>query len=136
MSLRNRFHESMRGIAHAKPAPESLPVNDSSWTIPVYSVAVTRHPLAHALRLRKHLPPVEIGRKVKEMKPPNSRGRQLMQHLRGVGWVNAFDLPDSPKILANLIGKGWVESQLTENCTVYRLTDLGLEAKKAPLRIK
>jgi hypothetical protein len=70
------------------------------------------------------------------MKPPNSRERQLMQHLRGVGWVKAFDLPDSPKILANLIGKGWVESQLTENGTMYRLTDLGLEAKKAPLRIK
>ena len=70
------------------------------------------------------------------MKPPNSRERQIMQHLRGVGRVKAFELPDSPKILANLIGKGWVECQRTENGPAYRLTDLGLQAKKAPVQIR
>jgi hypothetical protein len=49
------------------------------------------------------------------MKPPNSRERQVMQHLRGAGWVNALGLPDSPKIIANLITKGWVECQRTES---------------------
>ena len=70
------------------------------------------------------------------MKPPNSRERQMMQRMRGVGWVKAFELPDSPRILATLIGKGWVECQRTENGPMYRLTELGLEAKKAPIGLK
>jgi len=56
-----------------------------------------------------------------------------MQHLRGAGWVKAFVLPHSPSVLANLIKRGWVECQQTEGGQVYRLTELGLEAKKAPL---
>jgi hypothetical protein len=67
---------------------------------------------------------------------PNSRERQFMQHLRGAGWVKAFELPHGPRILANLIKKGWVESQQTESGQVYRLTELGLQAKKAPLPIQ
>jgi len=70
------------------------------------------------------------------MKPPNSRERQVMQHLRGAGWVNASGLPDGPKIIANLITKGWVECQRTESGPAYRLTELGLQAKKAPLLIR
>jgi hypothetical protein len=69
------------------------------------------------------------------MKPPNSRERQIMQQLRGAGWVKAIELPDSPKVIANLIRKGWVECLRTENGPAYRLTDLGLQAKKAPLQI-
>jgi hypothetical protein len=41
-----------------------------------------------------------------------------------------------PKTLANLISKGWVEKLQTENGPVYRLTDLGLQAKKAPVQIR
>jgi len=70
------------------------------------------------------------------MKTPNSRERQVMQHLRGAGWVNATGLPDSPKIIANLITKGWVECLQTKSSQAYRLTDLGLQAKKAPLPIR
>jgi hypothetical protein len=77
-----------------------------------------------------------LGLKVKEMKLPNSRERQITQHLRGAGWVKATGLPDSPKIIANLIRKGWVECQQTENGSAYRLTNLGLEAKKAPLPVR
>jgi hypothetical protein len=69
------------------------------------------------------------------MKPPNSRERQAMQHLRGAGWVKAAGLPDSPRIIANLIAKGWVECQQRENGSVYRLTEPGLQAMKAPLPI-
>ena len=58
-----------------------------------------------------------------------------MQHLRGAGWVNASGLPDGPKIIANFT-KGWVECQRTESGPAYRLTELGLRAKKAPLLIR
>ena len=47
--------------------------------------------------------------KSKEMKLPNSRERQFMQHLRAAGWVKSMGY--SPRIIANLIGKGWVECQ-------------------------
>jgi hypothetical protein len=70
------------------------------------------------------------------MKPPNSRERQFMQHLRGAGWVRAMGLPDSRRIIANLIGKGWIECRQTEGGQAYRLTELGLQAKKAPLPIR
>ena len=62
-----------------------------------------------------------------------------MQHLRGAGWVNATGLPDSPRIIANLITKGWVECQRTESgpaSSAYRLTEMGLQAKKAPIQIR
>ena len=59
-----------------------------------------------------------------------------MQHLRGASWVNATGLPDSPRIIANLITKGWVECQQTESRTAYRLTEMGLQAKKAPIQIR
>jgi len=70
------------------------------------------------------------------MKTPNSRERQIMQHLRGAGWVKAARLPDSPTIIANLIEKGWVECQQTVSGQAYRLTELGLQAKKAPLPVR
>jgi hypothetical protein len=70
------------------------------------------------------------------MKPPNHRERQIMQHLRGAGWVKATALPDNPKTIANLISKGWIARIQTENGPAYFLTDLGLEAKKAPIGLK
>ena len=59
-----------------------------------------------------------------------------MQRLREAGWVKATALPDSPKLIAKLISKGWVEQAQTQNGTAYRLTDLGLEAKKVPLKVR
>jgi hypothetical protein len=67
------------------------------------------------------------------MKLPNSREREVMQHLRGAGWVKATSLPDAPKIFSNLIAKGWVESQQTESRPAYRLTEPGLQAMKTPI---
>jgi len=52
-----------------------------------------------------------------------------MQHLRGTGWVKATGLPDSTRIISNLIKKGWVECQHTEGGQAYRLTELGLQAR-------
>jgi hypothetical protein len=59
-----------------------------------------------------------------------------MQHLRGAGWVSATGLSDNPRTIAKLVKKGWVECQRTESGQAYRLTDLGLQAKKAPLLIR
>jgi hypothetical protein len=70
------------------------------------------------------------------MRPPNSRERQVMQHLRGAGWVNVTRLPDSPRTIAKLTVKGWVECQRTESGQAYRLTDLGLQVMKVPLPIR
>jgi hypothetical protein len=59
-----------------------------------------------------------------------------MQRLRGAGWVSATGLPESPRTLAKLIKKGWVECQRTESGRAYRLTDLGLQAKKVAIPIR
>jgi predicted transcriptional regulator len=51
---------------------------------------------------------------------PNHRERQMMQRLRGRGWVKARELP---------------ESQGTGRDIAYRLTEEGMAAKKAPVRL-
>jgi hypothetical protein len=67
------------------------------------------------------------------MNVPNQRERQLMQELRGAGWVKAKALPEAPRVIANLLARGWIET--SEDKTAYRLTDKGLAAKKTPMRI-
>ena len=66
---------------------------------------------------------------------PNHRERQLMQRLRDAGWVKATALPDTPRVLANLLSKGWIESNHDKSAVAYRLTDQGLAAKTAPVKI-
>lgn len=70
------------------------------------------------------------------MKPPNSRERQIMQRLRGAGWVKAAGMPDNPKMIPKLIGKGWVQVQQMEGSPAYRLTEPGLQAMKATLPVR
>jgi hypothetical protein len=67
------------------------------------------------------------------MTAPNHRERQFMQQLRGAGWVKATTLPETPRVVANLLARGWIETN--ENRSAYRLTDKGLAAKTAPVRI-
>jgi len=57
--------------------------------------------------------------------------RQFMQRLRGAGWVKASALPPSPRLVQNLLQKGWIEEQNQgpKNEVLYRLTEEGLEAK-------
>ena len=59
-----------------------------------------------------------------------------MQRLRDAGWVNATALPNSPKTIAKLVSKGWIEMLQTPSGTAYRLTDTGLQAKKAPVKTR
>ena len=65
----------------------------------------------------------------------NHKERQFMQHLRGAGWVKAISLPNSPKLVQNLVGKGWIECRQAENGISYRITEKGLKAKMAPVRV-
>jgi hypothetical protein len=70
-----------------------------------------------------------------EVTVPNQLERQLMQELRGAGWVKATALTPFPKTIEGLLSKGWIERRGGGNDTCYRLTDEGLAAKMAPLRI-
>jgi hypothetical protein len=69
------------------------------------------------------------------MTVPNHRDRQLMQQLRGAGWVRATALPPSPRTIEGLLGKGWIEQRGVQNETCYRITQKGLAAKTAQVRI-
>jgi len=51
------------------------------------------------------------------------------------GTVGAIALPDTPTLIANLLGKGWIESNESEGAVSYRLTDQGLVAKTTPVKI-
>jgi hypothetical protein len=66
---------------------------------------------------------------------PSHLERQMMQRLRGRGWVKGFELPPSPRITDALLRKGWIESQGTGRDIAYRLTEEGMAAKKAPVRL-
>jgi hypothetical protein len=47
----------------------------------------------------------------------------------------AIMLPSSPKVIANLVDKGWIERGGTDAEIAYRITEKGLAAKKAPVPI-
>jgi hypothetical protein len=65
---------------------------------------------------------------------PNHRERQVMQRLRGNGWVRAATLPASWKLIQTLLVKGWIERQGIGKDLQYRITDAGLAAKMAPMK--
>jgi len=63
--------------------------------------------------------------------------RRFMQRLRGAGWVNASALPPSQRLVQTLLQKGWIETTKSgpKNVVLYRLTEVGLNAKKLPIPI-
>ena len=66
----------------------------------------------------------------------NHHERQFMQRLRGAGWVKASVLPSSPGLVQKLLQKGWIETKSGPKTEVlYRLTEVGLNAKKLPIPI-
>jgi hypothetical protein len=67
------------------------------------------------------------------MTPPNHHERQFMQRLEDAGWVKAFTLPSSPRVVERLLAKGWIEHSLVENRPALRITEKGLAAKKMPV---
>lgn len=66
---------------------------------------------------------------------PNHRERQLLQYLRGRGWVTASRLPPARKTIEGLLQKRWIERAVDGPAVTYRITDEGLAAKMAPVRI-
>lgn len=66
---------------------------------------------------------------------PNHTERQFMQQLRGRGWVNAVELPESRGTLRRLLEKRWVESQGKGKDLAYRITEEGMAAKKALVHV-
>lgn len=66
---------------------------------------------------------------------PNHRERQLLQHLRGRGWVSVCLLPDAPKTLDTLLRKEWVQRAGDGPAVAYRITEQGMAAKRAPIRL-
>jgi hypothetical protein len=68
-----------------------------------------------------------------EMTFANHHERQFMESLLGRGWIKARLLPPSARLVENL-NKGWIEQkQGPENETYFRLTEKGLEAKRATI---
>jgi hypothetical protein len=68
--------------------------------------------------------------KLRDPEIPNHHERQFMQNLQGSGWVKAFTMRSSPKVVEKLLTKGWIEKKLIEGRICYRVTDQGLAAKK------
>jgi hypothetical protein len=63
---------------------------------------------------------------------PNHMERQLMQQLRGRGWVKGGELPPS-SLIGKLLKKGWVEARGTGRDHEYRITEQGMAAKTATI---
>jgi chromosome segregation and condensation protein ScpB len=66
---------------------------------------------------------------------PDHRERQFLQQLRDRGWVRAVHLVGGPALRERLLEKRWIESQGTGGSLAYRMTDEGMQAKKAPVRV-
>jgi chromosome segregation and condensation protein ScpB len=64
---------------------------------------------------------------------PNHNERQMMQRLRGRGWVKAVELPVAPMIITRLLERRWIETEGTGKDLAFKLTEEGLAAKKAPI---
>jgi hypothetical protein len=75
------------------------------------------------------------SRRVSRAQVPTHPQRQFMQYLGSGAWVRATDLPDRPKVVARLVGNGWIERDGEGKNISYRITRSGLAAKAAPVQI-
>jgi hypothetical protein len=75
------------------------------------------------------------GAKGEEKTFANHPERQFMEYLRGKGWVKETALPSS-RLVVSLQKKGWIEQQRQNNEALYRMTDVGVAALKAPVPIQ
>ena len=66
---------------------------------------------------------------------PNHHERQLMQRLRGRGWVKATSLPPT-QVIAKLLQKGWIEHRSSTQGLEYQITENGLSAKTAAIPLR
>jgi hypothetical protein len=66
---------------------------------------------------------------------PKHIERQLLQYLARGEWVKATTLPRSDKVISNMLRTGWIEVRGAGSTLAYRITEEGVVAKKAPVRI-
>jgi hypothetical protein len=71
----------------------------------------------------------------KDAVPMAHRDRQFLQYLRGGEWRRATTLPDSAKLISKLLMNGWIERTGSGHELAYRITQKGLAAKIAPVRL-
>jgi hypothetical protein len=64
---------------------------------------------------------------------PDHRERQIMQYLRNGGWVAAGALPARQRQIDSLLNKGWIEQATLAGDICYRMTPIGLDAKRAQI---
>jgi hypothetical protein len=62
---------------------------------------------------------------------PIHRERQIMQYLRNGGWVGAGALPGGESLIDSLLKRGWIEQGILAGDICYRMTPIGLDAKRA-----
>jgi hypothetical protein len=74
--------------------------------------------------------------KTKVTTTPNHSERQLMQRLRGRGWVSAVELSSTPAVVKRLLERCWIEREGTGMSTTFGLTEDGLAAKRAPIPLQ
>jgi hypothetical protein len=71
-----------------------------------------------------------------EMRSTIHRERQLLQYLRAGGWVRAYSLPSTPKLIEGLLHKAWIERRGAGGELCYRITDTGKEGIRSDLFVK
>jgi hypothetical protein len=64
------------------------------------------------------------------MRVPNHRERQLLQYLRGRGWVNEALLPPARKTLDTLLRNEWIERAGDGPTVAYRITEQGMAERR------
>jgi len=82
-----------------------------------------------------HSPAAPVGLAKATTLIPHHRERQIMQQLRGRGWVKGFYMPSAPKTLSGLVEKRWVETLGSGTDLFFRITEAGMAAMKGPVRI-
>ena len=66
----------------------------------------------------------------------NHHERQFMEYMRGMVWVRRKVLPPTDRLLSALLKKGWIEERRQNSELLYRMTEVGLTALKAPVPIQ
>jgi hypothetical protein len=72
-----------------------------------------------------------VGQKMTAV--PNHRERQLLQYLRGRGWVKASFLPQHYRTLDGMLQKHWIERAGKGRDVAFRITEQGMIAKTTPV---
>ena len=66
----------------------------------------------------------------------NHHERQFMEYLRGMGWIKEKTLPPTDRLATSLLKKGWIEQRRQDDENLFRMTEVGLAAFKAPVPIQ